>query len=152
MHRASQPFTVYQIQLPAVLKLEFGSSAVGVKHVHSLQEAVQHVQLAQETLHFELDHPGVGLGHGHALIMMPRLVGSEHDVDVVLFEGQLMAAYVSDNGPTRLPLCAETAAAMPSFLRKGESVVLSPIVVNESTESSLHKGQRVHRVVLHRGE
>ena len=143
MDRSSQPFTVYQTQLPAVLKLEFGTSAVGVKHVHSLQEAVQH---AEEMLRFELDHPGAGLGHGHALIMMPRLVGSEHDVEVVLFEGQLMAAYLSDNGPTRLPLCAETAAAMPSLLRKGGSVVLSPEMLSESIVV-LHIGERVHRVL-----
>ena len=112
-------FQLFQIPLPAVLKLEFGSSAVGVKHVYSLREAVQHVQDVQDTLRSEQDHPGVGLGHGCSLILMPRLLGSEHDVDVVLFEGQLMAAFVTDNGPTRLPLCSETAATLPSVLYRG---------------------------------
>ena len=116
--------------MPAVLKLEFGSGAVGVKHVRTVQEAVQHVQHVRDTLRSELDHPGVGLGHGRCLVMMPRLQGSEHDVDVVLFQGHLMAAFVSDNGPTRLPLCAETAATMPSVLHKGQSA-----------ESLLHKDQ-----------
>ena len=110
---------MYQIPLPAVLKLAFGSRAVGTKHVHSLQEAVQHVQHVQDTLRSEQDHPGVGLGHGCSLILMPRLLGSEHDVDVVLFEGQLIAAFVTDNGPTRLPLCSETAATLPSVLHRG---------------------------------
>ncbi|XP_070174693.1 carnosine synthase 1-like [Littorina saxatilis] len=108
---------VKMIPLPAVLKLEFGSSAVGVKHVHSFQEAVEHVKHLQDTLRSEADRPGVGLGHGYSLLLMPCLLGTEHDVDVVLFEGQLVAAFLSDNGPTRLPLCAETAAVMPSVLR-----------------------------------
>ena len=125
-------FQLYQIPLPAVLKLEFGSSAVGVKHVHSLQEAVQHVKHVQDTLRSEQDHPGVGLGHGCSLILMPRLLGSEHDVDVVLFEGQLMAAFVSDNGPTRLPLCSETAATLPSVLHKGESTEFTKVRTQSS--------------------
>lgn len=104
-----------------MLKLEFGSSAVGVKHVHNFQEAVEHVKHLQDTLRSEADRPGVGLGHGYSLLLMPCLLGTEHDVDVVLFEGQLVAAFLSDNGPTRLPLCAETAAVMPSVLRNGET-------------------------------
>ena len=118
-------FTMPQIPLPAMLKLEFGSSAVGVKLVHSLPEAARHVRHVQGALRGEADHPGVGLGHGRSLVLTPRLLGSEHDVDVVLFRGQLMAAFVSDNGPTRLPLCLETAAVLPSVLHQGESHGLS---------------------------
>ena len=122
---------------------------MGVKHVRTVQEAVQHVQHVRDTLRSELDHPGGGLGHGRCLVMMPRLQGSEHDVDVVLFQGHLMAAFVSDNGPTHLPLCAETAATMPSVLQKGQSpcppcsTKVSPPAPRAPQRSApvLHKGQ-----------
>ncbi|XP_053306362.1 carnosine synthase 1 [Spea bombifrons] len=51
------------------------------------------------------------------LLLAEYVTGSEHDVDVVLCSnGQLLAAYVSDNGPTMLPRFTETAAALPSRL------------------------------------
>lgn len=106
--------------MPAILKLEYGSSAVGVKQVKTLQEARAFVQHVQNTLQSEKDHPGVGLGHSRSFVLMSRLEGTEHDVDLAMFEGQVMAAFVSDNGPTRLPVCSETTAAMPSVLNKGE--------------------------------
>nr|KAG5708551.1 hypothetical protein BaRGS_032972 [Batillaria attramentaria] len=94
---------VTQVSLPAVLKLEYGSSAVAMMHVQGLPEAIAHVQHVQANLRTEDDYPGVGLGHGHSFVLMPRLMGTEHDIDVVMFEGQLMAAFVSDNGPTHFP-------------------------------------------------
>lgn len=111
-----------QIPLPAILKLEYGSSACGVKLVYELKDAIEHVNFMQKTFKTEEDHPGIGLGHGQTLLLTPRLLGTEHDVDVVMYKGQLMAAFISDNGPTRLPLCMETAAVMPSCLHVGELV------------------------------
>ncbi|XP_071986298.1 carnosine synthase 1 isoform X2 [Engystomops pustulosus] len=50
-------------------------------------------------------------------LLAEYITGSEHDVDLVLgFNGRLLAAYVSDNGPTLLPGFTETAAALPSRL------------------------------------
>ncbi|KAG9471968.1 hypothetical protein GDO78_021960 [Eleutherodactylus coqui] len=77
--------------------------------------------------------PEVGLSNGvsnadltepiNATVQIPPpllaeyITGSEHDVDLVLgFNGRLLAAYVSDNGPTLLPGFTETAAALPSRL------------------------------------
>ncbi|KAK7499711.1 hypothetical protein BaRGS_00009052, partial [Batillaria attramentaria] len=115
---------VTQVPLPAVLKREYGSCAVAMMHVQGLPEAIAHVQHVQATLRTEDDFPGVGLGHGHSFVLMPRLMGTEHDIDVVMFEGQLMAAFVSDNGPTHFPHCNETAAAMPSVLDEESERVL----------------------------
>lgn len=108
-----------QVPLPAIMKLEYGSSAFGVKLVRTFEEALEHVEFVQETLRTEADHPGIGLGHGNKLLLMRQLLGTEHDVDLVMFEGELMAAFISDNGPTRKPLCNETASAMPSVLCQG---------------------------------
>ncbi|KAM4033407.1 carnosine synthase 1 [Anomaloglossus baeobatrachus] len=52
-------------------------------------------------------------------LLAEYITGSEHDVDLVLgFNGRLLAAYVSDNGPTLLPGFTETAAALPSRLSR----------------------------------
>lgn len=50
------------------------------------------------------------------MVLMPRLVGSEHDVELVMFEGKLQAAFVVDMGPTTPPLCLQMIAALPSML------------------------------------
>ncbi|KAM8924563.1 carnosine synthase 1 [Pelodytes ibericus] len=51
------------------------------------------------------------------LLLAEYITGSEHDVDLVLSPtGRILAAYVSDNGPTLLPGFTETAAALPSRL------------------------------------
>jgi len=47
---------------------------------------------------------------------MDYIGGTEHDVDVIIYKRKLVGAFVSDNGPTRLPKFTETAAAMPTFL------------------------------------
>ncbi|XP_053548329.1 carnosine synthase 1 isoform X2 [Bombina bombina] len=53
----------------------------------------------------------------YPLFLSEYITGSEHDVDLVLGpNGRLLAAYVSDNGPTILPGFTETAAALPSRL------------------------------------
>ncbi|OCT72151.1 carnosine synthase 1 [Xenopus laevis] len=70
----------------------------------------------------ENEAPLAELGEGGTqsspnLLLAEYITGSEHDVDLVLgSNGRLLAAYVSDNGPTLLPGFTETAAALPSRL------------------------------------
>nr|KAF6281605.1 carnosine synthase 1 [Pipistrellus kuhlii] len=105
-----------QVPLPGVLKLEFGAGAVGVRLVEDAQQCRRHFSRIARDLRGEADHPGIGLGWGNAMLLMEFVEGTEHDVDLVLFRGRLLAAFVSDNGPTRLPGFTETAACMPSGL------------------------------------
>lgn len=106
------------VEFPAIMKLEYGSSAVGVKLVHDMGEAKEHLSSLQEKLTCEEDHPGIGLGYGNSMLMMKYLEGTEHDIDVVLYNRKLVAAFVSDNGPTKKGFFTETAACMPSCLPK----------------------------------
>ncbi|XP_058876129.1 carnosine synthase 1-like [Acipenser ruthenus] len=105
------------VSFPAVMKLEYGSGAVGAKRVDSAEECQAHFEKISSDLREETDYPGIGLGWGNAMTLMEYLSGTEHDVDLVLFDGQKVAAFISDNGPTRVPGFTETAAAMPSYLR-----------------------------------
>uniref|UniRef100_A0A671G9S6 Carnosine synthase 1 n=1 Tax=Rhinolophus ferrumequinum TaxID=59479 RepID=A0A671G9S6_RHIFE len=107
---------VHQVPLPGVMKLEFGAGAVGVRLVEDAPQCHEHFSRIARDLQGEADHPGIGLGWGNAMLLMEFIDGTEHDVDLVLFGGRLLAAFVSDNGPTRLPGFTETAACMPTGL------------------------------------
>lgn len=107
---------VCQVPLPGVMKLEFGAGAVGVRLVEDAPQCHEHFSRIAQDLQGEADHPGIGLGWGNAMLLMEFIEGTEHDVDLVVFGGQLLAAFVSDNGPTRLPGFTETAACMPTGL------------------------------------
>ncbi|XP_067151462.1 carnosine synthase 1 [Apteryx mantelli] len=104
------------LPFPAVAKLEYGAGAVGVRLVESAGECHAHAERLWRDLRADADHPGIGLGWGNSMLLMEYVPGTEHDVDLVLFEGQLLGAWVSDNGPTRVPAFLETAACMPSCL------------------------------------
>lgn len=102
---------IKQVPLPAILKFEYGSSGAGIRRVISREEVAEHIQLIPKTL-LHID----GISHGGCMVLMPRLVGSEHDVELVMFEGKLQAAFVVDMGPTTPPLCLQMIAALPSTL------------------------------------
>ncbi|XP_027711983.1 carnosine synthase 1 [Vombatus ursinus] len=104
------------VPLPGVMKLEFGAGAVGVRLVDDASQCRAHFAKISQDLQGEADHPGIGLGWGNAMLLMEFVAGTEHDVDVVIFSGRLLGAFVSDNGPTRLPGFTETAACMPTGL------------------------------------
>lgn len=104
------------VPFPAVAKLEFGAGGVGVRLVENTGQCHQHAARLWRDLRDDADHPGIGLGWGNAMLLMEYVPGTEHDVDLVVFEGRLLGAWVSDNGPTRLPAFLETAACLPSCL------------------------------------
>ncbi|XP_076088640.1 carnosine synthase 1-like [Mytilus galloprovincialis] len=114
------------VGIPAVLKLEYGSSAVGVKPVRDRIECTNTYQQIKNHLRSEADHPGIGLGYGNDVMLMENIDGTEHDVDVVIFQRQLITAFVSDNGPARNGSYTETTALMPTCLpldRKGQLII-----------------------------
>jgi len=114
-----------EVRLPGVMKLEYGSSAVGTKLVTTPDECKAHAKETQNLLKAEGDHPGIGLGFGNALLLMEYINGSEHDVDIVVYGGRVIGAFVTDNGPTRLPYFCETSSCMPSRLHQDQQAALA---------------------------
>eukprot|EP00993_Chasmostoma_nieuportense_P001713 NODE_256_length_2571_cov_45.922668_g239_i0.p1 GENE.NODE_256_length_2571_cov_45.922668_g239_i0~~NODE_256_length_2571_cov_45.922668_g239_i0.p1 ORF type:complete len:592 (+),score=187.04 NODE_256_length_2571_cov_45.922668_g239_i0:730-2505(+) len=112
------PVVATRIPLPAVVKLEHGSSAYGVKLVTTTKQLHTVVKKMLDEAPTEADHGGCGLSWGCNLLLQEFVGGSEHDVDIVLFEGSLVCAVLTDNGPTRLPYFAESCAVMPSNLNQ----------------------------------
>jgi carnosine synthase len=125
------------VTFPAVIKTEYGSSALGVKMVSNAKDAVREALKLRDSLRSEADHPGSGLSfdpNGASLFLQVFLDGSEHDVDMVLFDGELVGSLVSDNAPTRLPYFAETACAAPSQLHEHwvKSLVSAAVICTRS--------------------
>lgn len=111
------------ISFPAVLRFRFGSSAVGTRVVRSRAEAVAEAlrleALVSDTARADALYGGCGFRYGNpgSRLMLAEFVdGTEHDVDLLLFDGELVDAWVTDNGETDVPYCAETCAVMPSRL------------------------------------
>ncbi|XP_078502636.1 carnosine synthase 1-like [Lissotriton helveticus] len=104
------------VAYPCVMKLELGCGAIGVKLVENKEQCHQHYKNISSKMKEERDCPGIGLSYGNAMVLMEYASGSEHDVDIIIYDGQLMGAFVSDNGPTRVPNFTETAACLPTFL------------------------------------
>ncbi|KAK1150659.1 carnosine synthase 1-like [Acipenser oxyrinchus oxyrinchus] len=115
--RADVEKAAWLVSFPAVMKLEYGAGAVGSKCVNSAEECQAHFEKISNDIREGTDYAGAGLAWSNAMTLMEYLSGTEHDIDLVLFNGQKVAAFISDNGPTRVPSFTVTAAAMPSYLR-----------------------------------
>ena len=133
-------YVVENFSFPVVLKLEYGSSAVGVSLIQNIDDLRNKYLEVQTTLQCEEDYGGIGLGFGNNMAAMEYLDGSEHDVDIVLFERKMLGAFVSDNGPTRIPFFTETAATMPTTLPSDKASQLITAAYQCCTEIGLANG------------
>lgn len=128
------------IGFPSVLKLEYGSSAVGVKLVKDENECREEYEKIRSSLRQESDHPGIGLGYGNDMMLMEYYEGTEHDIDIVIYQRRLIVAFISDNGPTRPGKFTETAACMPTCLPSDKAGQLKTAAYQCCTEVGLISG------------
>ncbi|OWF52029.1 carnosine synthase 1-like [Mizuhopecten yessoensis] len=128
------------VRFPAVLKLEYGSSAIGVKLVNDEEECRIEYEKIRSCLRQESDHPGIGLGYGNDMMLMEYYEGTEHDIDIIIYKRRLIAAFISDNGPTRQGNFTETAASMPTCLPPDKSGQLTTAAYQCCTEVGLTNG------------
>ncbi|XP_069136733.1 carnosine synthase 1-like [Argopecten irradians] len=93
------------VGLPAVCKPEHGAHADGVKLVRNEKECLNLIMKRT-----------IGFSTGEPMMIMEYFDGTEHDIEVILYQGEVIAAVVSDNGPTRPGSFLETSMSMPSCL------------------------------------
>ncbi len=117
LKNAADIYTIPQCCYPLVIKLDTGSCAFGVEVIQTEEELLAKFEDYKDYIQTSV-HTGVGLGFNYKIIATPYLQGSEHDIDLIMFDGELVAGYVSDNGPTMPSLCREMTAIMPSILDK----------------------------------
>ena len=106
-----------RVEFPAFMKFEFGSCSIGAKLVHDLKEAKEHLKSLQKDLKCERDLPGYGLGHGNSMLLMNFIKrGTKHNIDIFLYKGKLVVAFISDDGLTKKDFYTQTSCCMPSCL------------------------------------
>ncbi|KAK3593500.1 hypothetical protein CHS0354_037023 [Potamilus streckersoni] len=125
---------------PLIMKLEYGFCAVGTTMVRNAEEIEDKYKEIRAVLQRPKDFVGIGLGHGNTMMAMEYIVSTEHDVDVIIHEKKLVAAFISDNSPTRCKTFTETAACMPSVLPYEKQRQLTVAAYQCCTELGLTNG------------
>lgn len=99
-----------EVGFPAVVKPEFGASAVGCVRVDALQGLPDVYALVRDVVSPERD---VIFRAGNDLLLEEYLDGVEFDVDLVMEDGRCAFSSVSQNWPTAEPSFQETGLHCP---------------------------------------
>jgi biotin carboxylase len=106
-----------QNKYPVVINLDTSYSAFGGELVHAEEELLARFEEYKSRIQNSTSL-NASLGLNHKIIVMPYLQGSEHDVDLIMSNGELLAGYVTDKEPTMPNYGREMTATMPSLLDK----------------------------------
>nr|KAG5708672.1 hypothetical protein BaRGS_034889 [Batillaria attramentaria] len=114
-----------QLNFPAILKVDFGAGSVATKLANSVQEGIDHFRNIQNLQKHSERSYYLGGSFSSTCMLAEYLEGSEHCVDLAIFHGELVCAFVSDKGPQIPPDVFKTVITMPSLLPedKLESVI-----------------------------
>jgi biotin carboxylase len=99
-----------EIGFPAVVKPEFGASAMGCVRVDSFDSLAGVYRLVRDVVRPETD--GI-FRAGNDLLLEQYLDGVEFDVDLVMDDGECVFSSVSQNWPTAEPSLQETGLHCP---------------------------------------
>jgi carnosine synthase len=99
-----------EVGFPAVVKPEFGASAMGCVKVDAPEEMPRIYSLVRSVVTAEYD--GI-FRTGNDLLVEEYLDGVEFDVDLVMHEGRCVFSSVSQNWPTAEPSFQETGLHCP---------------------------------------
>ncbi|XP_069047170.1 carnosine synthase 1-like [Lepisosteus oculatus] len=104
-----------QVGFPAAVKLEKGSGGMGVKIVENSLQCQQHFKSLKWDLKGTTYHM-INKGFKNEPLLMEFISGPRYVVDLIIFQGKLLAAFVSDCGPPGLSYVFNTSHIMPTCL------------------------------------
>ncbi len=125
------------VGFPAVVKPEFGASAMGCVKVDSLEEMPRIYSLVRSVVTPE--HDGI-FRTGNDLIVEEYLDGVEFDVDLVMHRGECVFSSVSQNWPTAEPSFQETGLHCPPDHDRKAVARLVEMCVRTAQAFGLHRG------------
>ncbi|KAM6956632.1 carnosine synthase 1-like [Aplochiton taeniatus] len=94
------------VGFPAVMKLEHGAGSEAVVLVEDVRGGREYLSR----------RPSSGPAFTHEPLLMEYLDGPRYVADVVMHRGKLLAAFLSDCGPSALPYFSNSTHVMPSSL------------------------------------
>lgn len=125
------------VGFPAVVKPEFGASAMGCVRVDSFEQLPSIYSLVRSVVTPE--HDGI-FRTGNDLLVEEYLDGVEFDVDLVMHRGECVFSSVSQNWPTAEPSFQETGLhCPPDHDRKAVARVVD-LAVRTAQAFGLHRG------------
>ena len=125
------------VGFPAVVKPEFGASAMGCVRVDNLESLPQIYTLVRSVVTPEND---AIFRTGNDLLLEEYLDGVEFDVDLVMHNGSCVFSSVSQNWPTAEPSFQETGLHCPPDHNPKEVRRLVDMVVQTAQAFRLHRG------------
>ncbi|XP_045160816.2 carnosine synthase 1-like [Mercenaria mercenaria] len=90
-------------RFPAILKLDNGTGSAGACVVENRVELKRKFCQITGSLRNDSDLLGIGLTQGNSMMTMEFYGGTEHTVDVIIYDSKLIAAFITDSGMTRRP-------------------------------------------------
>jgi biotin carboxylase len=125
------------VGFPAVVKPEFGASAVGCVRVNDLESLPKVYSLVRDVVRPENE---LIFRTGNDLLLEEYLDGVEFDVDLVMHDGACAFSSVSQNWPTAEPSFQETGLHCPPDHDRREVRRLVDFVVRTVQAFGLHRG------------
>lgn len=125
------------IGFPAVVKPEFGASAMGCVRVDDSESLPGIYRLVRNVVRPETD--GI-FRAGNDLLLEEYLDGVEFDVDLVMEDGERRFASVSQNWPTAEPSLQETGLHCPADHSRRAVNGLVDLCVDTARAFGLHRG------------
>lgn len=125
------------VGFPAVVKPEFGASAIGCVRVDTLDDLPGVYTLVRDVVTPE--HDGI-FRMGNDLLLEEYLDGVEFDVDLVMHRGTCVFASVSQNWPTNEPSFQETGLHCPPDHDRKAVRKLVDLAITHAKEFGLHRG------------
>jgi len=125
------------VGFPAVIKPEFGCSAIGcyrVDSVRDLEDAYHDILPVLPSLE------PIFAEYGTDLLLEQYLDGTEFDIDILLWEGECRYAGVSENWPTNEPYFFETGLHAPSAFPPDQLAEVVDLSVNATRSLGLDRG------------
>jgi len=99
-----------EVGFPAILKPDTGSDSFGVKYVTNMDD----LKREYKTLLDKYDIYQLNNGFCDTMTLTEYLDGPSHKIDVVMFEGELLHAFVSDMAPSVTGRFVTSAFCVPS--------------------------------------
>jgi biotin carboxylase len=125
------------VGFPAVVKPEFGASAIGCVRVDTLDDLPGVYTLVRDVVTPE--HDGI-FRMGNDLLLEEYLDGVEFDVDLVMHRGTCVFSSVSQNWPTNEPSFQETGLHCPPDHDRKAVKKLVDLAITTAEEFGLHRG------------
>lgn len=125
------------VGFPAVVKPEFGASAMGCVRVDDLASLPSIYSLVRTVVN---PHADAIFRTGNDLLLEEYLDGVEFDVDLVMEHGECLFTSVSQNWPTAEPSFQETGLHCPPDHDRKEVARLVDLVVRTVTAFGFHRG------------